>query len=344
MYNPVEYSNWFSLTWFLPSTIKGYHWENFYFLYLIPVLPLLLFIRWGLYFRFRQKFDIALLSGDVRDWRSVGLLRFTPYLFIVLFEIMILIALARPQRINDQISNSSLGIDIMLLLDLSESMQLEDFKPNRLEAAKSVAKDFISQRTEDKIGIVVFAGKAYSLSPLTTDYSLLSTFISDIKPNLIPESGTAIGNAIGVGINRLQESDNRSKVMLLISDGDNTAGTLDPIMAAELAHAYNIKVYTIGIGKDGLIPFENTYIESSLNETTLRKIAESAGGKFFRAPTMASLKEIFRQIDRMEKSEIMETRFREVDDYYQIYLIWGIVFFLSWLLLKNTFLSNALED
>jgi Ca-activated chloride channel family protein len=132
--------------------------------------------------------------------------------------------------------------------------------------------------------------------------------------------------------------------MLLISDGDNTAGTLDPIMAAELAHAYNIKVYTIGIGKDGLIPFENTYIESSLNETTLRKIAESAGGKFFRAPTMASLKEIFRQIDRMEKSEIMETRFREVDDYYQIYLIWGIVFFLSWLLLKNTFLSNALED
>jgi len=344
MYNPVEYSDWFSVTWFLPSTLKGFHWENFYFLYLIPILPLLLFIRWGLYFRFRQKFDIALLSGDLGDWRSVGLLRFTPYLFIVLFEIMILVALARPQRINDQISHSSLGIDILLLMDLSESMQLEDFKPNRLEAAKSVAKDFVSQRTEDKIGIVVFAGKAYSLSPLTTDYSLLSTFISDIKPNLIPESGTAIGNAIGVGINRLQESDNRSKVMLLISDGDNTAGTLDPIMAAELAHAYNIKIYTIGIGKDGLIPFENTYIESSLNETTLRKIAESAGGKFFRAPTMASLKEIFRQIDRMEKSEIMETRFREVDDYYQIYLIWGIVFFLCWLVLKNTFLSNALED
>lgn len=344
MYNPVEYSNWFSYTWFLPSTLESYHWENFYFLYLIPVLPLLLFIRWGLYFRFRQKFDIALLSGDLQDWRSIGLLRFTPYLFIVLFEIMILISLARPQRINDQISHSSLGIDILLLLDLSESMQLEDFKPNRLEAAKSVAKDFVSQRTEDKIGIVVFAGKAYSLSPLTTDYSLLSTFIGNIKANLIPETGTAIGNAIGVGINRMQESDNRSKVMLLISDGDNTAGTLDPIMAAELAHAYNIKIYTIGIGKDGLIPFENTFIESSLNETTLRKIAESTGGKFFRAPTMGSLKEIFRQIDRMEKSEIMETRFREVDDYYQIYLIWGIVFFLCWLVLKNTFLSNALED
>lgn len=340
----IDYSNWFSFSWFLPSTLREFHWDNMLFLYLIPVIPFLLFIRWGLYYRFRQKFDIALLSKDIHKWDLIGVLRFTPYIFVVLFECMILISLARPQKINDQIEQWSEGISIMLLIDVSESMQLEDFKPNRLEAAKLVAQDFIRGRKHDKIGVVVFSGEAFSLSPLTTDYQLLNTFIKDIKSDIIPTGGTAIGNAIGIGVNRLQESDAKSKVIILLSDGDNTAGNLDPIMASKLAHAFNIKIYSIGIGKDGMIPFGNEVVESSLNENTLRKIANTGEGKYFRASNLNILKDIFTQIDKYEKAEIKETKFRDVEDYYQIYLIWGIVFFLCWLLLKNTFLSNALED
>lgn len=341
---PSDYGNWFSFTWFLPSTWKEFHWDNPLLLYLIPVLPFLLFIRWGLYFRFRQKFDIALQSSELNKYNWVGILRFTPYIFMVLFESMLIVSLARPQKINNQIEQWSEGISIMMLLDVSESMQLEDFKPNRLEAAKMVASDFIRGREHDKIGLVIFSGEAFSLSPLTIDYPLLHTFIRDIRPGIIPAGGTAIGNAIGIGINRLRESETPSRVMILLSDGDNTAGNLDPLMAAKLAHVYNIKVYTIGIGKDGMVPYGKEIVESSLNESTLKKIAETGGGRYFRASNINILKDIFSQIDRFEKAEIKETQFREVEDYYQIYLIWGLIFFLCWLFLKNTFLSNAFED
>jgi Ca-activated chloride channel family protein len=255
-----------------------------------------------------------------------------------------LIALARPQKIEDEVKQVTQGIDIMLVLDISESMGLEDLKPNRLESAKNVAREFINGRTSDRIGIVVFAGEAYSLSPLTTDYKLLNDFIASIKPDMIASAGTAIGDALGTGINRLKNSANKSKVIILLSDGDNTAGSLDPITVAKLGFAYGIKTYAIGIGRDGMVPYNNTMIESSLNENTLRKIAEIGEGKFFRASNASSLKEIFRNIDKYEKGEITESRFRNTEDFYHIYLIWGIVFFLCWLFLKITFLSNALED
>jgi Ca-activated chloride channel family protein len=187
-------------------------------------------------------------------------------------------------------------------------------------------------------------GDVYLLSPLTTDYELLYQMVNEIKPDMIPSGGSAIGNALGVGINRLRESDNKSKIMLLISDGDNTAGNLDPVLAAKLAYGYNIKIYTIGIGTDGTIPYKGSFVESSLNEGTLRKIAEISQAKFFRASQTQGLKEIFFQIDKLEKGDIKETRFRDADDFYQIYLLWGILFFLCWLALKNTFVSNALED
>ncbi|MBX9851925.1 MAG: VWA domain-containing protein [Cytophagaceae bacterium] len=339
-----EYADWFSLEWFYPSTLRQFHWENIFFLYLLPVIPFLLLLRWAFYFRFRQKFDIALLNKDIKRWDLIGLLRFVPYIFMVLFECLILMSLARPQKIQDNVEQVSQGIDIMILMDISESMLLEDFKPNRLESAKNVARDFIKGRTTDKIGLIVFAGEAYSLAPLTTDYELLHTFIHDIKSDMIHSSGTALGDALGVGINRLRDSKNKTKVMILLSDGDNTAGSLDPVMSAKLAHAYGIKVYSIGIGKDGMALYGNNLIETSLNESTLRKIAEAAEGKFFRASNISALKDIFRMIDRFEKGEIKETRFRNTEDFYQIYLIWAIIFFLFWLLLKVTFLSNALED
>jgi Ca-activated chloride channel homolog len=213
-----------------------------------------------------------------------------------------------------------------------------------------VARIFIKGRQHDRIGIVVFKGEAYSLSPLTNDYSLLNSFINDINFDMIQASGTAIGSAISVGINRMRESNSKSRIMILLSDGENTAGNISPFMASELAHAFDIKIYSIGIGKDGTIAFgkdtkgQTQYAESFMDESTLRKIAENADGKFFRASNNNALNDVFLFIDKHEKGEVLENRFKDNKDYYEIYLSWACLFFLLWLFTKSTFLSNALED
>jgi Ca-activated chloride channel homolog len=260
------------------------------------------------------------------------------------------LALARPQRVNEQVEQTAEGIDIIIALDVSGSMELDDIPPNRLDAAKDVALNFINGRIQDRIGMVVFAGEAYSLSPLTTDYQLLRENIRSINLKMIQNDGTAIGSALAVAINRMRDSDAHSKVIILISDGENTAGSLDPAMAAQLAYAHNIKLYTIGIGKDGQVVYDvdesgkPLYVETKLNETTLREIAGIATGNFFRADSKDALQEIFRTIDQMEKTQVTERRFRDTKDYYQIYLKWAMLLLLCWMVLKNTFITNVLED
>jgi len=200
------------------------------------------------------------------------------------------------------------------------------------------------------IGMVVFAGEAYSLSPLTTDYKLLHTLIRDIKFGMIPADGTAIGSSLAVGVNRLVESRSKSKVVILLSDGENNAGNIDPNTAADLANDNDIKIYSIGMGKDGMVPFgknffgQTQYVQSQLDETNLREIAKIGQGKYFRATDENALEEIFRKIDAYEKSEIKETRFKDTRDFYPVYLKWAVCFLLVWLLLKSSFMSNVLED
>lgn len=340
---------WFSLFWFKKETFNSFSWENPVFFYGLFIIPFIFLIRWLLTLRIRQKLDIALPERDVH-FQSLSLLRFIPDILFSLFLALLIIAMARPQRTNESVEQWTEGIDIMLVLDVSESMDLQDFKPNRLEAAKDVARNFIQGRFQDRIGLVVFSGEAYSLAPLTTDYELLYSNIDDINLKMIPKGGTAIGSAIGVGVNRMKESDTKSKVMILLSDGESNVGNIDPITAAELASAYNIKIYTIGVGKEGRVPYgkdffgRTQYVESSLDETALRQIADIGSGKFFRASNNDALKEIFLTIDKYEKAEIKETRYKDTLDYYFPYLIWAIIVFLFWLLLKNTFIFNALED
>ena len=278
------------------------------------------------------------------------MLRYIPDFYFFLFLLFVLIALARPQRTQERIDQYSEGIDIMLVLDTSGSMELKDFSPNRLEAAKEVALKFIQGRMHDRIGLVVFAGDAYSLAPLTTDYDLLRENLESVKLGMISNDGTAIGNALAVAINRMRESTVKSKVCILISDGENTGGNLDPEIAAKLAYGFNIKIYTIGIGRDGRVPYATepngtvNYIETRLDESNLRDIANTANGTFYRAENKNTLQEIFRRINRLEKAEIKESHYRDTKDHYPIYLIWALIFFLVWLFLKNTFLANALED
>lgn len=340
---------WYSPEWFTPTVLKGFTWENQMLLYGLFGIPLLFIIRWLTRYYFNQKLPVALTKSDLKS-SPVNLIRLLPEILLALVLALVLVALARPQRTNEKVEQWTEGIDIMIALDISQSMQIEDFKPNRLEAAKDVARDFIKGRKQDRIGLVVFSGDAFSLAPLTTDYDLLQSYLNDISFEMIESRGTAIGSAMAVVTNRMRESESKSKVCILISDGDNTAGNIDPITAAELADAYNIKIYTIVVGKEGMVPFGKDFfgrpqmVENSVDETTMRKIAEIGKGEFFRVTDNEALVSVFKRIDQYEKAEIKESRFKDTSDFYFIYLKWALVLFLLWLLLKSSFLSNILQD
>ncbi len=331
------------------ATLASYEWQHPKLLLLLGLVPLLPLLRW-LLARRRRQVVVAFGPGGLRpDWRA--LLRFVPDVVLSLALALLVLAAARPQRASEQLTQTGRGIDIVLALDVSASMELEDLKPTRLEAAKRLARSFVQQRAGDRLGLVAFAGQAYSLVPLTTDYDLLLTNLNSLKPGLIEEDGTAIGTALGVVINRLRESTARSKVCLLLSDGENTAGNLDPLLAAQLAHAYGVRLYTIGLGEDGFVPYgrdsttgKPRYVQTRLDETTMRQLAQAADGRFFRATDNKALGQVFGDINKLEKSDIRTQRFRSVEDFYRPYLGWGLVLWLLWLGLKSTFMNNILED
>lgn len=341
--------NHWSLDWFAPATLRAFTWSNQLFLYAIALIPILLMVRWSWRYFFNQKLPVAFAKSDLRS-SSLTLIRLLPELLLGLVLVLMLMALARPQRTNEKVEQWTEGIDIMLAIDISQSMQIEDFTPNRLEAAKDVARDFIKGRFQDRIGIVVFSGDAFSLAPLTTDYALLYGYLNELNFDMIESRGTAIGSALAVVTNRMRESESKSKVCILLSDGDNTAGNIDPITSAELAAAYSIKMYTIVVGKEGMVPFGKDFfgrpnlVENTVDESTMRKIAEIGSGEFFRATDKQALLQVFRKIDQYEKAEIKETRFKDTSDFYFIYVRWAIVLFLLWLMLKSSFVSNILQD
>lgn len=340
---------WYSLDWFKLNTLQAFTWEHPEYLYALLAIPLLFLIRWLWRYRFNQKLAVALTQKELKV-SPVTLVRFLPDVLLTLVLALFIVALARPQKTNEKVEQWTEGIDIMLALDISQSMLIEDFQPNRLQAAKKVAQEFINGRVQDRIGIVVFSGDAFSLAPLTTDYELLRSYINDITFEMIETRGTAIGSAMAVVTNRMRESESKSKVCILISDGDNTAGNIDPLTAAELGAAYGIKIYTIIVGKEGLVPFGKDFfgrpnmVENTIDETTMRKIAEIGGGEFFRVTDNSALLQVFQKINQYEKAEIKETRFKNTADFYYPYLQWAIVLILFWLLLKSTFISNVLQD
>jgi Ca-activated chloride channel family protein len=342
-------SNWLSLEWFTVSRLESFDWENPIWFYAIPLIPILFILRALIVNRFRQKLPIALTKTDLKS-DPISLLRFVPAIFFLLSLLLIIVGMARPQTTNEQTEQWSEGIDIMLTVDISQSMQIEDFRPNRLEAAKEVARDFVGGRFQDRIGLVVFSGDAYSRSPLTTDYDLLFTYIDDISFDLIESRGTAIGSALAVSTNRLRESESESKVMILMSDGDNTAGNIDPITSAKLAAAYDITIYVIAIGKEGRVPYgtdffgRTRYVENTFDETTLKEIAKIGEGNYYRVSDKQALVQVFQEIDQLEKAEIKETRYKDTTDFYTIYVRWAVLFFLLWLVTKSTFITNVLTD
>jgi Ca-activated chloride channel homolog len=333
----------------MPSTFRVFTWQWPVFLYLVPGVVLIFLIRWLIRYRFNQKLPVAVTQKDLRT-SPMNLIRLLPEFLLMIVLMLLMVAMARPQKTNEKVEQWTEGIDIMIALDISQSMQIEDFTPNRLQAAKNVARDFIGGRVQDRIGIVVFSGDAFSLAPLTTDYDLLKQYLDEINYEMIESRGTAIGSALAVVTNRMRESTAKSKVCILLSDGDSNAGNIDPLTAAELASSYGIKIYTIVVGKEGMVPMGKDFFgrpqmyPNTVDETTMRKIASIGGGEFFRATNNQALKRVFERIDQYEKAEIKETRYKNTSDYYFIYLDWAISAFLLWMLMKSTFITNVLED
>lgn len=338
---------WFSFQWFYWDTLKSFQWEHPYFLWAVPFIPGLFWLRNILHKDSKQFLNLSIATkASMADWTVV--LRFVQPVAFGLSAFLILIALARPQTVNGRTDRVSEGIDIALLVDISDSMLQKDMKPDRLAAAKKVARNFINGRLQDRIGIIIFAGEAFSLCPLTTDYELLYGFLEDLRPNMIPTAGTAIGSAIALSVNSLRDARSNTKVAILISDGDNNSGNLDPLTAAKLASAYGVRIYTIAVGKaTRIFRQDSLHVASAIekmDENELQNIALTTNGKYFLAANNLALDEVFKQIDHLEKVKYREVKFNEVKDYYRPYLYWAIVLFLIALASKSTFMSNILED
>lgn len=293
--------------------------------------------------------SIDLVSSLSRTWKTR--LIDLPFYLRLAALVLFIIALAGPRSVLEETKHESEGIDIVLAIDGSGSMAAEDFtlkgrRYNRLEVVKDVVKEFIGQRHSDRIGIVAFAGLAYTVSPLTTDYPWLKVNLERVALNMM-EDGTAIGSALAASVSRLEKSKAKSKVVILLTDGVNNRGKIDPLSAAKAAKALGIKVYTIGAGTNGLAPYpvqdmwgrrgyQNVPVE--IDEGTLKQIADTTGGRYFRATDTESLRKVYSEIDQLEKTKIEETGYREYKELFGYFLWPGLLLLFLAIVLENTVL------
>ena len=329
-------------------------WSQFAFVYpwLLPlaVVPALLWL-WRYRRGRRREVSIRLPSTravrGLSSWRST-LRPWLPLLRVVALTAMI-VALARPRLDLSEESVTAEGIDIVLTMDLSTSMGAKDFNPNRLEVAKEVARDFVRRREFDRIGLVVYAGEAYTKSPLTVDKEIIDRFIADLEMGEITD-GTAIGTGLATAVNRLKDSETASKIIILLTDGENNAGYHSPELAAELAKEFGIRVYTIGVGSgqetlapssplgDGRYTFRPT--RGTVDDKLLGFIAETTNGRYFRARDTEELESIYDYIDELERTEIETTVFKRYEEQFGRFLLFGVVLLLLETTLRYTVLRT----
>ena len=318
---------------------------------LLAVIPFI--ILW--YYLNRNKLNNSIKFSDSGAFENSGNFYSNFKLLLKVFRLislaLIITALARPQIIDTSTRvKTNSGIDIIMAIDVSASMLAKDLKPNRLDALKNVADEFIKNRVSDRIGLVEYAGESYTKTPLTTDKSIILKSLREIKYNNIIEGGTAIGMGLATSVNRIKDSKSKSKVIILLTDGVNNAGFIDPLTAAELAKEYEIKIYSIGLGTNGLalspvginargkLNYANIQVE--IDEELLTQISEMSGGKYFRATDNSKLKEIYDEIDKLEKTEIEEFKYYSVDEKFRFFLIPALILIVFELLMKFTILKS----
>ena len=329
--------------------------ENIYFLnpnflWMFILLPGLIF--WEFYSHKNKQAYLQLSNLSALKRKTLRVI-FRPILFILRIAVLsfIIIALARPQTSETSIkSKTNKGIDIVMAIDVSSSMLAQDLKPNRLVALKRVASDFIDDRISDRIGLVIYAGESYTLTPITSDKKIIKNSLSEIQYQGLIEDGTAIGMGLATSVNRLKDSKAKSKVIILLTDGVNNSGFIDPKIASELANEFQIKTYTIGIGSNGtakapigILPngnFQYGMTKVEIDEPLLKSIADVTGGQYFRATDNEKLAQIYSVINKLEKTEIEEFKYTNYDEKYRPFILVAIILIVLEFILRNTFFRS----
>ena len=321
--------------------------SEFFYLLIIPFV----YTIW--YFFKKRNINSEILFSNLGPLNKTktlkNKLRNLPQILNIIAICLLIIALARPQSSTNWEESTTEGIDIVLSMDISGSMLAEDLKPNRLEASKNVAVDFISKRVNDRIGLVIFSGESFTQCPLTTDHNVLINLFKDVKSGMV-EDGTAIGMGLATAVNRLKDSDAISKVIILLTDGVNNKGVVAPFTAAEIAKKFGIRVYTIGVGSEGYAPypFQTPFgiqyqdVEVQIDEEILQNIATVTDGKYFRATNNSKLKEIYKDIDKLEKSKIEITEFHKRSEEFSSFAIPAFLILLFGFILEKTYLKQIL--
>lgn len=326
---------------------RSMQFQNPDILYLLVVIPLI--IAYYIFVsRRRAAMRVSTLGGErmprtLRYW-----LRDLPMVLRLSALAVLIVALARPVEAHSSSESSTEGIDIVLAMDISGSMLAKDFEPDRITASKHLASEFAAERIGDRISVVAFAGEAFTQCPLTSDKASVGTMLSRLRSGVV-DDGTAIGNGLATAINRLRESGAKSKVVVLLTDGVNNRGQISPIMAAEIARDMGIKVYTIGVGTKGQAPMpavdmfgNQTYVmaDVEIDEELLRKIANTTGGEYFRAVDNEALKQIYSQIDEMEKSEVQITHYTSYEELYLGWLLLGLLLLVAEFIVERIVLNR----
>ncbi|MDB4533608.1 VWA domain-containing protein [Vicingaceae bacterium] len=323
-------SNWREISFANP--------EFFWALLIIPLM-----IIWYILRQKKLYGTIKISTTEGFSNSPIVLFRHSLIIFRILGVAALIVALARPQTSLSWQDVTTEGIDIAIAIDISGSMLAEDFKPNRLEASKQVAMDFISERPYDRIGLVVYAGESFTQCPLTTDHDVLLNLFEGIQNGMI-EDGTAIGMGLATSVSRLKDSDAISKVVILLTDGSNNRGSIPPVTAAEIANEFGIRVYTVGVGSNGMAPtpykdqFGRTQyqnVEVKIDEKTLKEIADITDGQYFRATNKESLESIYKEIDKLEKSKIEVTEYKNKSEKFVPFAVLSVILLLLEFLLRN---------
>ncbi len=315
---------------------------------LLGLIPMLIGYIW-----YQAKWNASIQMSSLQSLRTAPVswkyvFRHLPPLLRILAIGLGIIALARPQSSENWTDKEVEGIDIVICTDISGSMRARDFRPDRLEAAKDVAKEFISSRPNDRMGVVIFAGESFTQCPLTTDHSVVNNLLSEIKSGML-EDGTAVGLGLATAVARLKDSDAKSKVVILLTDGVNNSGEVSPQTAGEIAREYGVRVYTIGVGTKGQAPmpvqtpFGEEYrpMDVEIDEETLTEIAQMTGGKYYRATNKDNLSKVYAEIDQLEKTRISVVEFSEKNDEYLPFLLLAGLLFLIEVVLRYTILRTV---
>jgi len=316
--------------------------------YFMAVIPAMIFWYWKVGMKKQPSMtysSLKMFQNIPRSWKEK--FRHLPIILRSSAVALLIVALARPQSFSSGENVTTEGIDIVIALDISGSMISEDFRPNRVEAAKNVAEKFIDERPNDRIGLVVFAREAFTQCPITIDHGVLENLLRKVEPGMVPD-GTAIGNGLADAVGRLKDGRAKSKVIILLTDGVNNAGEIDPLTAADIAKTYGVRIYTIGVGTEGEAPYpvQTPYgiryqmLPVEIDEGLLKNIADITGGEYFRATNNTTLNEIYKKIDRLEKSKIEVTSYRSAAELFPGWLDAGLILLLLELGLSKTILRK----